>query len=269
MGLKPRFSEPFDDFLARLLDSLDTFCARRNPEREHDQHDNDNPCDVIPSSLAAAAFGAAPKGSNWTVWVSHELMVRFKSTKDRFCPGAKHGEFVELLFLLQSLESSPDRDTSQLVPAAVALNAADSIAPSTQPPSSPVEKSTDRTDGWGKYLPGNSRRRSIPLRASELSTASDPPDSGLSRKRSVLQTCELLIKGIGRKPSIPSTHLPRANPPSLAEASPSYSLLPFLFPNNTTRRPDDVLPPYLDHVSGANATHDPPQPATFSHVTRG
>ncbi|KAJ1567003.1 hypothetical protein HK405_007561, partial [Cladochytrium tenue] len=82
--LRPRFTEPYDDFLETLLDILATCGASVTPEAKD------------------RAFSMAPRGSKWTIWISQGLKDRFHTAKATHAAGATHGEFVELMMQLRA-----------------------------------------------------------------------------------------------------------------------------------------------------------------------
>ncbi|KAJ1558332.1 hypothetical protein HK405_013913, partial [Cladochytrium tenue] len=111
--LRSRFAEPFDEFLSALLDLLD-----------------DHATDLDDPSLRAAACIAAPRGSNWTVWVAADLRHRFLAAKSAHAgPRATHGEFVNLLLALRDRRLP---DLLRLTPAAAAAPQASASSSSSR-----------------------------------------------------------------------------------------------------------------------------------------
>ncbi|RKO84529.1 hypothetical protein BDK51DRAFT_48922, partial [Blyttiomyces helicus] len=83
---RARFHEPYDNFLSSLLDLLPPAPPAGNQ--------------APLSALPLPAPGKAPRGCNWTVWISTDLHRRFHEGKKVFAPGTTHGQFVEALLLL-------------------------------------------------------------------------------------------------------------------------------------------------------------------------
>ncbi|KAI8847377.1 hypothetical protein BC829DRAFT_433984 [Chytridium lagenaria] len=98
------FQEPYHDYLNALLDQL--------PPK-------DSATSTALSSRLVSSLHTAPKGTDWTVWISLESRSRFLDKKAIYAPGATHSEFVE--FLLRNREETRRGELSPGVEAAAEL----------------------------------------------------------------------------------------------------------------------------------------------------
>ncbi|KAJ3220082.1 hypothetical protein HDU67_006838 [Dinochytrium kinnereticum] len=94
-----RFQEPYHEYLNSLLDLLPL---------------KDGPSSPTLSSRLFSSLRKAPKGTDWTIWISLECRNRFLEMKAIYAPGATHSEFVE--FLLISKDSAPESAFSSSSP---------------------------------------------------------------------------------------------------------------------------------------------------------
>ncbi|KAJ3135600.1 hypothetical protein HK101_004105 [Irineochytrium annulatum] len=81
---KHRFMEPFNEFLEHLLSVLPL---------KPDATANTSQC----KAMLASSLAGAPKGSDWTIWISLECRARFLERKKNYAPGSTHSEFIEFL----------------------------------------------------------------------------------------------------------------------------------------------------------------------------
>ncbi|KAJ3276696.1 hypothetical protein HK104_003638, partial [Borealophlyctis nickersoniae] len=83
---RSQFQEPYDHYLSTLLDrlaSLPQSSRRKRANREK--------------------YRNAPRGSDWTVWVSSDLQQRFLDAKADLACNFTHGEFVKFLLELDDV----------------------------------------------------------------------------------------------------------------------------------------------------------------------
>ncbi|KAJ3094928.1 SUMO1 sentrin specific peptidase 8 [Phlyctochytrium planicorne] len=79
---RTEFYEPYHDYLNSLLDGI--------PEK--------TPANTTElSSKLVSSLHSAPKGTDWTIWLTLECRTKFLEKKAIYAPGATHSEFVEFL----------------------------------------------------------------------------------------------------------------------------------------------------------------------------